>query len=162
MINYEKTNWRNGSGAPINAANLNKMEQGIKDACDGVDSLQTEVGSLKADYIVEQGTSGEWTYRKWNSGIAECWFTNGYATTPVPTTMTSNGSIYESNIMQFAMPSGLFIQVPCKTVTAVAGGGMWLKAAGGGETTYLQLTMLRTNNTKAAVNFGAYLIGWWK
>lgn len=26
-----------------------------------------------ADYIVEQGTSGIWTYRKWNSGIAECW-----------------------------------------------------------------------------------------
>lgn len=26
-----------------------------------------------ADYIVEQGTSDGWTYRKWNSGIAECW-----------------------------------------------------------------------------------------
>lgn len=26
-----------------------------------------------ADYIVEQGTDGIWTYRKWNSGIAECW-----------------------------------------------------------------------------------------
>lgn len=25
------------------------------------------------DYVVEQGTSGIWTYRKWNSGIAECW-----------------------------------------------------------------------------------------
>lgn len=28
---------------------------------------------LIADYVVEQGTSGIWTYRKWNSGIAECW-----------------------------------------------------------------------------------------
>lgn len=28
---------------------------------------------IPADYIVEQGTSGIWTYRKWNSGIAECW-----------------------------------------------------------------------------------------
>ena len=27
------------------------------------------------DYVVEQGTSGIWTYRKWNSGIAECWLT---------------------------------------------------------------------------------------
>lgn len=25
------------------------------------------------DRIVEQGTSGNWTYRKWDSGIAECW-----------------------------------------------------------------------------------------
>lgn len=30
------------------------------------------------DYVVAQGTSGGWTYRKWNSGIAECWFA-GYA-----------------------------------------------------------------------------------
>lgn len=29
--------------------------------------------ALKTDYIVDQGTSGNWTYRKWNSGIAECW-----------------------------------------------------------------------------------------
>lgn len=29
--------------------------------------------SAAADYIVEQGTSNGWTYRKWNSGIAECW-----------------------------------------------------------------------------------------
>ena len=28
---------------------------------------------LGADYIVEQGKSGIWTYRKWASGVAECW-----------------------------------------------------------------------------------------
>lgn len=31
------------------------------------------LGDLAADYIVEQGTSGIWTYRKWASGVAECW-----------------------------------------------------------------------------------------
>lgn len=31
----------------------------------------------KADYVVEQGTSGNWTYRKWNSGIYECWVRTG-------------------------------------------------------------------------------------
>lgn len=25
------------------------------------------------DFVVEQGTDGDWIYRKWNSGIAECW-----------------------------------------------------------------------------------------
>lgn len=30
-------------------------------------------GNSITDYIVEQGTSGIWAYRKWNSGIAECW-----------------------------------------------------------------------------------------
>ena len=28
---------------------------------------------LGADYIVEQGTSDGWAYRKWASGVAECW-----------------------------------------------------------------------------------------
>lgn len=28
---------------------------------------------LQADKIVEEGTSGIWRYRKWESGLAECW-----------------------------------------------------------------------------------------
>ena len=35
--------------------------------------LNEVLPSAATDYIVEQGTSGIWTYRKWNSGIAECW-----------------------------------------------------------------------------------------
>lgn len=27
----------------------------------------------QADFVVQQGVSGYWTYRKWSSGIAECW-----------------------------------------------------------------------------------------
>ena len=47
---------------------------------DNLNAIQDELirvggaGTLPvADYVVEQGTSGIWTYRKWNSGIAECW-----------------------------------------------------------------------------------------
>lgn len=28
---------------------------------------------LKCDYVIEEGTSGIWTYRKWASGLLECW-----------------------------------------------------------------------------------------
>lgn len=31
------------------------------------------ISGVCADYVVEIGKSGIWTYRKWNSGIAECW-----------------------------------------------------------------------------------------
>ena len=31
------------------------------------------IDGKKLDYIVEQGTKDSWTYRKWASGIAECW-----------------------------------------------------------------------------------------
>lgn len=32
-------------------------------------------GILKTDMVVEEGTSGIWTYRKWSNGTAECWGT---------------------------------------------------------------------------------------
>lgn len=35
-----------------------------------------KIDKLGLDYIVEQGTSGEWWYRKWNSGRAECGIDN--------------------------------------------------------------------------------------
>lgn len=28
---------------------------------------------MHVDKVIEKGTSGNWTYRKWESGIAECW-----------------------------------------------------------------------------------------
>ena len=47
---------------------------------DNLNAIQDELiriggaGTLPvADYVVEQGTSGVWFYRKWNSGFAECW-----------------------------------------------------------------------------------------
>ena len=45
------------------------------------------------DYVVETGTSGIWTYRKWNSGIAECW---GIYTMASSCTLAW-GSLYYSN-----------------------------------------------------------------
>ena len=38
-------------------------------------TVKVDAGNISnlADYIVEQGVSGIWTYRKWASGIIECW-----------------------------------------------------------------------------------------
>jgi hypothetical protein len=37
-------------------------------------------GKTVGDFVVEYGTSGIWTYRKWASGIAECWGTTDIVT----------------------------------------------------------------------------------
>ena len=31
-------------------------------------------GVTQTDFVVEQGEKNGWTYRKWNSGFAECWY----------------------------------------------------------------------------------------
>ena len=37
--------------------------------------LQYYDAEPEADYVVEFGINGIWTYRKWKSGLAECWGT---------------------------------------------------------------------------------------
>ena len=66
-------------------------------------------GVPQADFVVEQGTSGIWTYRKWNSGISECWG-EGELTVGGWNVW---GSLFESDTTyQASYPSGLFVSVP--------------------------------------------------
>lgn len=84
-------------------------------------------GSGTVDYIVEQGTSGIWTYRKWNSGIAECW---GRGSATLSNYATVNG-FYGYNTT-FSLPSGLFVSgsVPTHTYTASVGTAFAIPASG--------------------------------
>ena len=60
------------------------------------------------DYIVEQGISGIWTYRKWNSGLAECW---GMATVSVLCD-EARSFVYADAVKRIALPENLFITAP--------------------------------------------------
>ncbi len=80
------------------------------------------------DFIVEQGTSGIWTYRKWNSGIAECW--GRYS--KLCTNFNAWGSLYMSVAGAF-MSDGVdypfsFIEKPIISATLSTSSGLngWL------------------------------------
>ena len=63
------------------------------------------------DFVIAEGNSGLWTYRKWHSGISECWgsFTLGALTG----SLISSGSIWHTSDQQtIAFPAGLFSSVP--------------------------------------------------
>lgn len=70
-----------------------------------------------ADYVVEQGTSGNWYYEKWNSGKAVCWcnFTCNLTKLSVDSNNTGygivegGGNIYGQGV---PFPTGLFNSVP--------------------------------------------------
>lgn len=63
LINYIKTVWTNGQTPAINATNLNKIEQGIKDACDNADSCG-----------YESGTESGWTWKRYSDGTFDAWY----------------------------------------------------------------------------------------
>lgn len=65
-------------------------------------------GNLIADFVVEQGTSGMWAYRKWASGIAECWGTTDSIL--VEYTHPWHGNHYAT--MACGFPDGLFSSPP--------------------------------------------------
>ena len=74
-----------------------------------------------ADYVVDQGTSGIWTWRKWNSGISECW---GIENTASSSQQVEGGMYYSVKYVDF--PTNLFIATPCTTVSAH---GNWIGGA---------------------------------
>lgn len=75
----------------------------------GVGSNAGSSEGLSADYVVAQGTTGIWTYRKWSSGIAECWGAQSYSNITVDSAW---GSVYESAGQNLTFPSGLFTAAP--------------------------------------------------
>ncbi len=124
-----------------------------------------DTGNTK-DYIVEQGTSGVWTYRKWNSGLAECWGTYGESIAISKTW----GSMYYSDSLTPRINYPLtFTSRPIENVTfrgnSVAG---WLYCEGGGyslntTTQTAQYGVCRPTSIGAAtLTFDYYVVGRWK
>lgn len=72
------------------------------------------LNAIKTDYIVEQGTSGGWTYRKWNSGKYECYRFYNFASYAVN---TARGSLYSGAWATVAFPSSAFTAAPTVTAT---------------------------------------------
>lgn len=66
-------------------------------------------GNIMNDFVIEQGVSGIWSYRKWANGDAECWGRKSMGT--VSCTIEYYGTYYgESSATSF--PSGLFKESP--------------------------------------------------
>lgn len=68
--------------------------------------LNNVLPPTNTDYVVSQGTSDFWTYRKWNSGIAECWGTKTASIAGVSKTAPFSGYCFAFGVI--AYPTGLF------------------------------------------------------
>ena len=67
-------------------------------------------GSALSDFVVERGTSGVWTYEKWNSGVAKCFGGQSISSVAVSTAW---GALYQSaEIALPAFPTNLFQSSP--------------------------------------------------
>lgn len=93
--------------------------------------LQQYDTAAEVDYVVETGVNGIWTYRKWRSGIAECW-----GVTTVSTAVNSaldNNTMYKNtkSMSNIAYPF-TFKAIPCESASVQSVNNIiWL--AGNGQ-----------------------------
>ena len=133
-----------------------------------IDGDLTVNGNLIAggDYILEQGISGSWTYRKWNSGIYECWARLAVAAT----VNTVWGNLYVSGALSATNISFpiTFTAVPMLTVNlSGSGAGGFLLASGSGSTSTTKTgiyEIARGNASSTSSNYAInyHAIGRWK
>lgn len=115
-------------------------------------------------YVIESGTSGNWKYRKWSDGTAECWGTHSWTIT----SWRGWGSTYYSTAGGgFAYPSGLFNSTPMFTIhgrTSV--GDTWLgqqASAGTSAATPNFFFMRAANGTSNITGYiDIHAIGTWQ
>ena len=140
-------------------AHMNSTDMTASEVTDFVDSLDAQGANL-ADFVVEQGTEGIWTYRKWNSGISECWGIWNGSTTQYAS--LSYGGAYR--VTGLAYPTNLFISAPILNYSAYLGGAFALTGTivdtsdASAANFYIQSNQTGTKTTQIR----AHAIGRWK
>ena len=120
-----------------------------------------ELEEKRADYVVEQGTDGIWTYRKWASGIAECWGDTGVITI---TNYNTYNNMY-GYMTSVTLPQGLFINAPIFTYSAYVDNGFALTGTvntGSHTTTTLALYALSSATGSKPTRWLVDAKGRWK
>lgn len=116
-----------------------------------------------ADFVVEQGYVDIWYYRKWYSGRAEC-FGSRRATVNISSAW---GAMYYGTADAYALPTGLFTDVPICQVTADFGSNSqaaWLCVAGSTtKDSAPAVWFMRPNvSNEASYDILYYAMGNWK
>jgi len=116
--NYYRAKSENGLLKVTYDTAFNDMTtQEISNFVNGLDYTGLNV----ADYVVDQGTSGIWTYRKWNSGICDLWGVLA-VTSQAPYSTSAQFGYWYSHSSDVTFP------FPIKNVSgsySVLGGSAW-------------------------------------
>jgi hypothetical protein len=112
-----------------------------------------------SDCVIEQGTSGIWTYRKWASGIAECWGVQTGLTANLTTQWGSSGFYYNGGDGKAPNFPFAFATKPAVTVSVENDSGFSLivmTSGSGGSTTKAPTVQLCRAGSASSVAYTLY------
>lgn len=152
-----------------------KIDTTKKETQDYIDNQVKEVsenvaafkGSV-ADYIIEQGMIDGWTYRKWNSGMAEMWLYAGSNETVAgdPSVIICNRALpFNLKVTEKQLPiinvSGYHYQhAECYITLAVV--AQYDDDVTGGSTATVMMKCVKPDNITGYAWFNIYVMGMWK
>lgn len=118
------------------------------------------------DFVVEEATSGIWTYRKWNNGVSECW---GSVNTSTSFSAWVSPIYYGATYCaRQTFPTGLFIAAPIEQVSIYSSSSdMWICADNTNKVTSTQTGRYypcRAGNPSGSTTYTVqfYDVGRWK
>ena len=109
--------------------------------------------------VIAQGSSGGWTYRKWNNGWCECWC----SVTGTVAITTAWGAVYEGTIGYFTFPVTFASAPHCIAQLSgnTAGSSAWLHTAGVTDTTTTPTYMAcRATSASMSIRLSIYAYGY--
>lgn len=132
----------------------------LKGAVEASGTFRLNGGNM-ADFVVAQGTSGIWRWRKWASGFAECW---GATSTPTSTNVQWGGMTYDGTMRGgHALPFALTNLVHADVVIEDPGGGAFWP---GVHTVFgdkaPKFFVLSVGNYSRTVRLHYYVTGTWR
>lgn len=141
---------------------------------DPINENMEKLDALGLDYVIESGTSGEWWYRKWKSGRAECGIDyKEFAEKPM-TVLVSGGSggfnLYSTASWSFGSYPFAFASRPTAIITFAydkvrgnAPGANWVDQQSTESTTLAPtFAMIDTTGTNTAPCCSIYVVGRYK
>lgn len=121
------------------------------------DSIQMNGNSI-ADFVTSQGISGIWTYRKWASGIAECW-----GMTAAKSYAITQQSGYGYWVAEgYSLPSGLFTSISNVQANRSAGQGLVFISVYSATVTSIQCYVSCTTSITQTFSIHFDVKGRWK
>lgn len=140
-------------------ARMNSEDMSSQDVDDFVASLNATAINI-VDYVVEQSTSGDWSYTKWNSGKCEAWY-RGTASLTIDTAV---GQMYRTgSTTALTLPASLFTSVSASFVSLnYSSWGAWTYVVTSNTTTLSFVAMSANSRANATYGVSAHVIGTWK
>lgn len=124
------------------------------------------IGGKPVDMVVEEGEQDFWSYRKWSSGLLECWGTSAAVTL----SFDGSGNVYYGTIApEFFFPknstgASMFVDIPTVQQTCKSGSAIIVSAISHLNSANMKLTYGRFYGGKdnQDVHFHFYARGKWK